>query len=182
MLRFSFVLSTALALVTGTGSIAESQSLAGIPVSARVRVDLPGGERSLLRRERPQSVMGTVETISGDTLLVAVRAGAALVRIPAGSIRRVYLSKGRPPRWRAALEGGVLPALVAGALSAAGSSIRRREGDPSPGQMAATSAGWAAASGALLGAWSPKERWRAVSFSSRAAGGVQASRYDSLTP
>jgi len=174
MLRFSFVLSAALALVTGAASIAESQSLAAIPLSARVRVDLPGGEPSLLRRERAQSVMGTVETISGDTLLVAVRTGAALVRIPAGSIRRVYVSKGRPPRWRAALEGAVLPALVAGALSAAGSTIRRQEGDPSPGQMAATSAGWAAASGALLGAWSPKERWRAVPLSAGAVRVVQA--------
>jgi hypothetical protein len=167
------VLCATLALSTGVPTVAASQSLAAVPVNARVRVDLPGGERSFLRRERAQSVTGTVETIRGDTLFMAVGSGAALVRIPAGSIRGVFVSKGRPARWRAALEGAVLPALVAGALSAAGSSIRRKDGDPSPGRMAATSAGWAAASGALLSAWSPKERWRAVPLSSSDARVVQ---------
>ena len=178
MPRFRFepvLLCATLALIMGVASMAESQSLAAVPVNARVRVDLPGGERSLLRRERAQSVIGTLETISGDTLLVAVRTGAALLRIPAGSIRGLNVSRGRPPRWRAALEGALVPALIAGALSAAGGSIRRKEGDPSPGQMAATSAGWAAASGALLNAWSPRERWRAVPLSSGAVRGVQPS-------
>jgi hypothetical protein len=62
----------------------------------------------------------------------------------------------------AALDGALLPALITGALSAAGAAIHHKEGDPSPAGMAVSAAAWAGASGALIGAWSPKERWRAL--------------------
>lgn len=142
--------------------VVEGQSLDSIGASTRVRIDFPTGERSRFRRERAQSVTGTLEGVRADTLLLVVRPGAVPLRIPRAAMHTLYVSGGRPPRWRAALDGALLPALITAALSVAGASIHRREGDPSPAQMAVSSAAWAGASGALLGAWSPKERWRAV--------------------
>ena len=111
-----------------------------------------------------------------DTLLLVVRQGGVPLRIPRASVRNFYVSDGRPPRWRAALEGAVRPALIAAALGAAGASIRRKEGDPSPTQMAASSAAWAGATGAILGAWSPKERWRPISLQDPIARQVSSTR------
>ena len=156
----------AVSLVVGvlatTATAAAAQSLDSLAPTTRVRVDFPTGERSRFHRDRAQSVIGTLEGVRGDTLLLAVRPGAVPLRVPRATIHRVYVSRGRPPRWRAALEGALLPAVITGALSAAGASIHRKAGDPSPGDMAASSAAWAAASGALLNAWSPKERWRVI--------------------
>lgn len=150
----------ALGLLTAVGAV-DAQSLATIPAHARIRVDLPV-DRQRFHRERAQSVVGTLEEVREDTLLLAVRQGATPLRVPRAAIRKLYVSGGRPPRWRAALEGALLPAVITGALSAVGASIHRKAGDPSPAEMAAASAAWAAASGALVGAWSPKERWRAI--------------------
>jgi hypothetical protein len=61
---------------------------------------------------------------------------------------------------RAALVGAVKPAIVGAALSAIAMSLRgRRDDDPTVGSAALSSAAWGAASGALLSAWAPKERW-----------------------
>lgn len=151
-------------LLASAPTIAGGQSPGAISANTRVRIDLSTTEqRSRFRRERPQSVVGTLEAVRADTLLLIVRPGAAPLHIPRAAMRTVYVSEGHPARWRAALNGALLPALIAGALSAAGASIHRKPGDPSPAQMAASSAAWAGASGAVLGAWSPKERWRAVS-------------------
>ena len=146
-------------LVLGS-TVAGGQSRDSISANTRLRIDFPTGERSRFGRERSQSVVGVLEAVRADTLLLVVRPGAIPLRIPRAAVRKLYVSGGRPPRWRAALDGALLPALISSALSAAGASIHRKEGDPSPGQMAVSSAAWVAASGALLGAWSPKERWR----------------------
>ena len=154
-------LGVVVSLLASAPTIARAQSLASIPANTRIRIDLPtAADRSRFRRERVQSVAGTLESVRADTLLLVVRSGAVAIRVPREAVRRLYVSRGRPPRWRAALEGAVLPALITATLTVAGGSIHRREGDPSPGQMAASSAAWAAASGAILSAWSPKERWR----------------------
>jgi hypothetical protein len=133
-----------------------------IAAGARVRLDLATGERSLLGRARLQAVVGTIESARGDTLLLALKPGAASLRVARASVHAAYLSGGTPPRWRAALEGAVLPALVGAALTTASMSLRRRDDDPSLGAAALSSAAWGAASGALLAAWSPRERWRRV--------------------
>jgi hypothetical protein len=157
-------LSVVRSLVLSVPVVAGGQSLDPIPASARVRIDFPTTDRSRFHRERVQSVVGNVETIRADTLLLVIRPGAVPLRIPRSAVRNLYVSAGRPPRWRAALEGAVRPALIAAALGAAGASIHRKEGDPSPAQMAASSAAWAGATGAIVGAWSPKERWRPISL------------------
>jgi hypothetical protein len=154
--------SVVVGLLASVPTFAGGQSPDAISANTRVRIDLSTTERSRFGRERAQSVVGTLEAVRGDTLLLIVRPDAAPLRIPRGAMRTVYVSDGHPARWRAALNGALLPALIAGMLSAAGASIHPKQGDPSPAQMAASSAAWAGASGALLGAWSPKERWRAV--------------------
>jgi hypothetical protein len=156
-------LGVVVSLLALAPTIVRAQSLASLSTGTRIRIDLPTADRSRFHRERMQSVVGTLETARADTLLLVVRSGADPLRIPHAAVRKLYVSGGRPPRWRAALDGALLPALITATLSAAAGSIHRKEGDPSPGQMAVSSAAWAAASGALLGAWSPKERWRPIS-------------------
>jgi hypothetical protein len=152
-------------LLATTASVAEGQGIDAIPPQARVRVDFPAAdpsrfERSRFGRPRPQSVVGALEAVRADTLLLVVRSSTEPLRVPRAAIRAMYLSAGRPPRWQAALQGALLPALVGATLSAAGTSIHRKAGDPTPTQAAVSSAMWAGGSGAVLGAWHPPERWR----------------------
>jgi hypothetical protein len=151
-----------LGLLASATSVTGAQSLDAIPANTRIRIDLPTGDRPRFRRERVQSVTGTLETVRADTLLLVVRPGDVPLRVPRAAARSLYVSRGRPARWRAAIDGALLPALITAALSAAGTSIHRGEGQPSAGQAAASSAAWVGASGALFGAWSPKERWRRI--------------------
>jgi hypothetical protein len=154
-------------LFASMATVAEGQGLDSVPANARVRVDFPAADRSRfdhmrLGRVREQSIIGTIQAVRADTLVLLVESGTEPLRVPRSAIRSLYVSGGRPPRWRAALGGAAMPAFVAAALSAAGGSIHRREGDPSLSEMALSSAIWAGASGAVLGAWRPKERWRPV--------------------
>ena len=165
MPRFDFrpvALGFVLGLGAGWATVVEGQSLDRVPANARVRVDFPTTERPRFHRERAQSVVGTLEAVHADTLLLVVRPGELPLRVPRSAVRKMYMSGGRPPRWRAALDGALLPALIAAALSAVGTSIHRKEGEPGPAAAAASSAAWAGATGALVGAWSPKERWRPI--------------------
>jgi hypothetical protein len=159
-------------LSASMATVAEGQGLDAIPSNARVRVDFPAAERSRFERSRfgrarAQSVVGTLEAVRADTLFLVVRSGAEALRVPRAAVRGVYLSMGRPPRWRAAFDSALLPMLVTSALGAVGASIHRRQGDPSPSEAALSSALWSGASAALLGAWHPKERWHAVITPSR---------------
>jgi membrane associated rhomboid family serine protease len=72
------------------------------------------------------------------------------------------VSRGRPPRWQAALRGAIAPALLGAAASAVGMAIDRKDDGPSFGSVVASSAAWGAASGAAFAAWSQRERWRRV--------------------
>ena len=143
-------------------STAGAQSQAPIAPDTRVRIDLRTTERSHFGRERAQSVVGRVSAFEGDTLLLVVRPGSDPVRVPRNAMRAAYVSGGVPHRWQAALRGAVMPALVGAALSAATASVRRKADDPTPGEMALSSAAWGAATGAVLGAWSPRERWHRI--------------------
>jgi hypothetical protein len=148
-------------------AVAEAQELSSIPPNARVRIDFPAAERSRFERigighSQTQSVAGRVEAVRADTLLLVVRSGDEPLRIPRAAIRSVYVSGGHPPRWRAALDGALVPALVTAALSAAGATIHRKPGDPTPAEAAVSGALWVGASSALLSAWHPKERWRPI--------------------
>lgn len=156
-------LATVVGVLTSTPSVVRGQVLDSIPPNARVRIELPAADRARFHRDRAQSVVGTLAAVRADTLLLVVRPGGAPLRLPRAAVRSISISRGRPPRWRAALEGAVLPALITAAISAAGTSIHRKAGQPSPAQAAISSAAWAGGSAALFGAWSPKERWRVIS-------------------
>src|SRR5215207_7513458 len=127
--------SLAVLLLVATPAMGRGQALTSVAPDMRVRVDLLATERSWHGREQVQSVVGTFVETRADTLLLAVRAGAAPIRIPLASTRAVFVTRGRPPRWQSALRGAVVPAIMGAALSAATSSIRRRPGDR-PAQMA----------------------------------------------
>ena len=143
---------------------ARAQSLDGVALGARVRVEIPAVERPRPGHERQQSVAGTLEAIRGDTLWLLVGPGAASLRVPRGSIHRLYVSHGRPTRWQAALRGAIAPALVGAAASAVGTSIHRKQDGPRLRSVVASSAAWGAASGAALGAWSQRERWHRLAL------------------
>lgn len=165
MTRFHLrlVCLAAVGVLTSIPSVVRGQSLDSIRPNARVRIELPAAERGRFRRDHPQSVVGTLEAVRADTLLLVVRPGAVPLRLPRAAVQSISISRGRPPRWRAALDEAVFPALITAALSAAGASIHRKAGQPSPAQAAISSAAWVGGSSALFGAWSPKERWHVIS-------------------
>ena len=177
-------------LLIASPTIGRGQVLDSVASDARIRVDLRTTDRSWRGKERAQSVTGTLAEVRADTLLLTVHAGAAPVRVPLASMRPAFVSRGRPPRWQAAIRGIVAPALMGAALSAVSTSLHRRAGDPSPAAMAMSAAAWGAASGAVLGAWAPKERWQRLTLPGTAqppavassAGASPASAESARTP
>lgn len=133
----------------------------------RVRVEFTSAEPPSFWRRGVQSMIGTTVPNTGDTLLLMLRPDAGPIRIPRASIRELYVSQGRRTRWASAVRGAIAPALIGAALSAAATTIHRKVGDPGPGRAALTSAIWGGASGAVLGAWSPEERWRRLTSDQR---------------
>ena len=154
----------AAALLFAAPAAARAQALDAVAPSARIRVDLLTADRSPFGRARTQSVVGTLAALHADTVLLVVRPGADPLRVPRTAIRGASVSHGRLPRWRSALRSAVAPALIGAALGAVTAGIRRKAGDPTPGQAAAAGAAWGALSGAAHGAWSPKERWQRLSL------------------
>jgi hypothetical protein len=139
---------------------ARGQSLESITPGARLRVDVAASEHPRRGHERVQSIAGILYAVHADTLLLAVGSSSASLRVPMAAIRRVYVSRSRPPRWQAALRSAVVPALLGAASSAVGMAFKRADDRPSLGSTVASSAAWGAASGAAFGAWSQRERWR----------------------
>jgi len=133
----------------------------------RVRVEFASTEPTRFWHRSGQSMIGTTVPNGGDTLLLMVHPDAGPIRIPRASIRELYVSQGRMSRWWSATRGAIAPALIGAALSAAATSIHRKAGDPGVGQAALTSALWGGASGAVLGAWSPEERWHRLTTDQR---------------
>jgi hypothetical protein len=142
----------------------QGQPTADLPAGTRVRVSEPAAGR----------LVGTVTEVRRDTLLVLAR--GEVHAVPISSIRTIQVSRGRPPRLASALEGGAIGLLtgaIGGAASLAIPSLLvpdacDREGDGvlcfSTGEWAlvgvAIGAPLGAASGALVGLLSPRERWR----------------------
>jgi putative intracellular protease/amidase len=147
----------------------EARSLPPVATSTRVRVSLLAADSSRgfapfarFRPDRTQPIIGTFEGSSGDTLFLFVGTGSDPLRIPRTAILDLHVSRGRPPRWEAALRGAVRPALVGAALGALRTSIRREDDERGPARVAVSSAALGAAWGAVRAAWSPRERWERV--------------------
>ncbi len=156
--RVAIALAWLLALLAAP-SITSGQSLSAVLPNTRIRVELLTTERSRFGREQHQSLVGILTGVQADTVLLRSHDGSDPIRVPLNATRHVFVSDGPPSRWRSALRGAVVPALTGAALSALSAQMRSRAGDPSTQQQAASSAAWGAATGAVLGAWSPKERW-----------------------
>lgn len=150
--------------------------MAGPAAAQSSAADLPGGTRVRVAEQTTGRLVGTVTEVRGDTLLVLAR--GEVHAVPISSIRTIQVSRGRPPRLASALEGGAI-GLLTGAIGGAAllaipsllvPDACDREGD---GVLCFSTAEWAlvgvaigaplgAASGALVGFLSPRERWRRV--------------------
>jgi hypothetical protein len=148
---------------------AHGQALDSVPAGTRVRADVFTVDTSRVRRIFAQPVAGALVGLRGDTLLLAVREGADPLRIPRSALRDVYVSRGRPGRVASALRRAVVPALAGGAFRGLTASVRRRDGDPSPGRAALAGAASGAAFAGVMGAVFPKERWRRLTLPTDAA-------------
>jgi putative intracellular protease/amidase len=164
------VAATAVAMVAVLAPLAvRGQSIDSVPAGTRVRADVFTADTSRVRRVFAQPVAGTLVGVRGDTLLLALRAGADPLRIPRSALRDVYVSRGRPGRVSSALRSAVVPALVGGALRGLAASVRRGDSDPSPGRAALSGAALSAAFAGVKGAVFPKERWRRLALPAGAA-------------
>ena len=97
---------------------------------SRVRIELPTTEKSRFHRERGQSVVGILEGVGADTVLLAVHGEIAL-RIPRAAVRNLYISGGHPSRWRSGLNGALFPAPITAAVTVVGTSLNWKEDGPS---------------------------------------------------
>ena len=145
-------------------------------VQGQSMADLPAGTRVRVAEQAAGRLVGTISGVRRDTLLVLAR--GQVHALPISSIRTLQVSRGRPPRGAAALEGGAIGLLtgaIGGAASLAIPSLVMpdacdREGDGvlcfSTGEWAlvgvAIGAPLGAVSGAVAGLISPRERWRPV--------------------
>ena len=169
--------TAAATLVLIAPATARAQTLEGLGDSTRIRVEMLTAERprfTWLARGGPQSVAGTLAGLRGDTVLLRVTPGVEPLRVPRAAIHAVHVSRGRPSRWQSALRSAVVPALAGAAFRGIGASVRRGDGDPSPGQAALSGAAMGAAVAAVKGALFPKERWHRLETSRRAQAGVDA--------
>lgn len=164
-------------VLLSTSSLRAQPVLAAMP-GTRIRIELPSTERSRIGRVRPQSVVGTLGGVFGDTVLLIVGGSADPLRVPFGATQSFYSSGGRPRRWQAALRGALFPALSSAAVTAVSASITRGTDDRTRMQRVTTAAAWGAASGAVLGAWSPKERWHRLKDAQPSAAVAEAGARD----
>jgi hypothetical protein len=140
-----------------------AQFPADIRAGARVRVWVPEPHRQLDGPARRQLLRGTVESVTTDTLRLAIPGAGASVAIPRSAVRRMQLSRGAT-RVGSAFErafGGA----AGGAVSYALMNDPRRRGGPhyrTDWQAAGVGAAWGAGIGALTGLIFPHEQWRRV--------------------
>lgn len=157
-------IALALVLLAGLALESDAQFPERVQSGVRVRVWIP---EPYLQREGPwrrQLLRGTVESVSADTLFVAVPGSTGTLRVPRQSIRRLEVSKGPPSRAASALERAVAGAIV-GAVSTALENNPRNEDWPHYSRdwrAAEEGAKWGAAFGAVIGFVLPTERWRRV--------------------
>ena len=162
--RHSLTRSVAAAAVVISMSIApgaaRAQATDSLQAGARIRIGVHTGERTLLRRPKTQSLVGTLVAMRGDTVLLAVHPGADPLRVPRTTISDVRVSLGAPNRFESAVRRAVIPTLASAAFTAVSLNVRRRDGDPSPGRGAIAAAGSTAAVSAIVGFVRPTERWQ----------------------
>ena len=133
-----------------------------VQAGARVRAWLPEDRRQAEGRPHRLILRGTVESVAGDTIRIAIPGTAGAVAVPRASLRRLDISRGEPLRGESALERAVGGA-VGGAIIMALMNDPRRTGGPSyrtDWRAAGVGAAWGAGIGAVVGFILPQEQWR----------------------
>ncbi len=162
LLRLPRQLVSAL-LLLGVPVVLPAQHISTEALHTRIRLDLHSADRTPLRRERIQSLTGSYLGVVADTVLLQVQSGMAPIRVPFRSIQMAYASRGRTPRWKAALRGAAVPALTGAALGTVASLLGRQDDNRDAMQVVASRALWGAASGGALAVITPKYRWQRLS-------------------
>jgi hypothetical protein len=135
---------------------------ANVAPGARVRVRLPEVQYQETT-PRGHLLRGRVTALTPDTLYLAITDSVGPLALPRPLIQRLDLSRGVPSRGASALRQGV----IAGALLAL-TSVLLNEVDDNPadaGEAALVGGGIGFATGAILGAIFPRERWKKVRIS-----------------
>ena len=157
---------TAIALLALGASTAAAQFPSRVQLGVRVRVWLHESQPQENNPWRRQLIRGTVSGTDNATLRLTIPGTEGPLAIPAGSIRRLDVSRGTS-RVASAFERAIGGAIV-GAIGAA------LENDPGSTEWPAYSrdwraaeegAKWGAAFGAVVGFVFPTERWRRVRLS-----------------
>jgi hypothetical protein len=136
---------------------------AKVAPGARVRVRLPEVEYQETI-PRGHLLRGRVSALAADTLYLAITDSVGPLAVPRALIQRLDLSRGVPSRGVSALRQGV----ITGALSALMLVLLNQadETGHDDGEAALVGGGIGFATGAILGAIFPRERWKKVRTSS----------------
>ena len=152
----------ALVLLVMSAPVATAQFPERVQTGSRVRVWLP--ESRLQQDQGPwrrQLLRGTVESVTADTLHLAVPGTVGTLAVARQSVLRLDVSRGRPSRVETALERAVAMAVV-GAITTALNNNPDNEDWPHYSRdwrAAEEGAKWGAAFGAVVGFVFPTERW-----------------------
>ena len=158
------VATVATLTVSAPPRAAHAQFPAEVHAGARVRVWIPEPYRQADGPARRQLLRGTVETVTADTLRLAIPGAVGTVAIPRAAVRRLQVSRGRPSRAATAIERALGGAL-GGAVTWGAMNDPRRTGGPhyaTDWRAAGVGAAWGAGFGALTGVLFPHEQWRRV--------------------
>jgi hypothetical protein len=158
-------LVTLILLLAGLGfSEATAQWPSNVAPGARVRLRLPEVQYQETVR-RGHLLRGRVTALTPDTLYLAITDSVGPLAVPRPLIQRLDLSRGVPSRGANALRQG----LISGALSALMLVLINETGSRTSewdtGEAALIGGGIGFATGAILGAIFPRERWKRIPIS-----------------
>lgn len=145
---------TALAAALGAVVVAAAQSASQVNPGARVRVEVDSPPP-------PRTLVGTVSTLTQDTLVLA-SSGTAAQRIPTSAIGRLEVSTGRGVVASHVILGALGGALVGGVIGGVTSSCRTDQWLCFQGLAIAGGVLVGGAAGAITGALIKGEHWKTV--------------------
>ncbi len=132
-----------------------------ITPGTRVQVQLPEAQLQGAAR-RGHLLRGRVAHLAADTLYLAVTDSVGPLAIPRHLIENLHSSKGVPSRASSALRRGIPSAAASALLFILLNELDDASDRSSTGTAALVGGGVGLATGALMGALYPRERWRRV--------------------
>lgn len=133
----------------------------------RVQVHIAGDERQRAHPAwRAQPVRGTLMRVTPDTLFLRLAPATSELAVARPAIRLVERSRGVPSRWESGARGAVRGALLYLSMAVSTYTVARglRKDDVpfTENRYVVSGAALGAASGLIIGALWPTERWRRV--------------------